>query len=352
VVTPAQSRTDDDVLALLDPEKLGRWMDTQHLGETGKPVESRLIVGGNQNAIFEVSRGDQRWILRRPPRIVPPGRNESMEREFRVLQALAGSDVPHPEVHALCTDQSVLGGTFYLMQAIDGWSYGVKDVWPAPYDTDLAARHHLAYELVGGIAKLRVVDWQARGLEGFGRPDGFHERQVDRWYAHLEKFRFRDIPGLEVAGEWLRANRPTEWTPGLMHGDYAFPNVLFSRDVPADLAAIVDWEMATIGDPLLDLAQLLMKWPEPGEQPDEAAMFDLSDMPSPGELVEHYERVSGGAVPDLSYYTILARFKLAIVLEGGYARYLAGETDNPKVAMYNDLILDAAAKAAELASAS
>ncbi|HEY1704299.1 MAG TPA: phosphotransferase family protein [Trebonia sp.] len=335
--------------ALIDPVRLGAWMDASGLPGAGSPVTYEMISGGNQNSIFSVRRGSYHGILRRPPRIVPAGRNKSMAREYRVLAALRGSDVPHPDVHALCTDHSVLGATFYLMDPVDGWSLLVNASWPPPYDSDLALRRDAAFALVGGIAALSNVDWRSRGLDGFGKPDNFHDRQVDRWYAFLEGARTREIPGLDEAGSWLRSHRPASWRPGIMHGDYHFPNVLFARDLPVRLAAIVDWEMATIGDPMLDLSQILMNWPDPGEDP-KAGMFDLTGMPSRAELVAHYERVSGRPVRDLDYYLILNRFKMAIVLERGYYRYLQGETDNPKAAMYGDLVLDAAAKAGELAA--
>jgi aminoglycoside phosphotransferase (APT) family kinase protein len=323
-------------------------MDAQGLPGTGEQPACRMISGGNQNSIFEVARGSYKGILRRPPRVVPAGRNQSMAREFRVLAALRGSDVPHPDVHALCADDEVLGATFYLMDHVDGWSLLPHARWPEPYLRDPELRRAAAYALVGGIARLSNVDWRAVGLEGFGKPDTFHDRQVDRWYAFLDGCRSRDIPGLDEAGGWLRRHRPAGWRPGIMHGDYHFPNVLIAPDLPVRLAAIVDWEMATVGDPVLDLAQVLMNWPDPGEDAP-PGMFDLSGMPSRGELVEHYERVCGRPVRDLDYYLILNRFKLAIVLERGYYRYLRGETDNPKAAMYGDLVLDAAAKAGELA---
>ena len=347
----ADHLADEDLAAaLVDPVRLGAWMDAEGLPGAGEPLGHRMISGGNQNSIFEIVRGGYRGILRRPPRIVPAGRNQSMAREFRVLAALRGSDVPHPDVHALCTDDDVLGATFYLMDPVDGWSLLPNAPWPEPYASDNELRRSAAYALVGGIARLSNVDWEARGLAGFGKPGTFHDRQVDRWYAFLAGCRTRDLPGLDEAGEWLRHHRPDNWRPGIMHGDYHFPNVLFARDLPVRLAAIVDWEMTTIGDPMLDLSQILMNWPDPGEPPAPTAMFDLSGMPSRGELVEHYERVSGRPVRDLDYYLILNRFKLAIVLERGYYRYLQGETDNPKAAMYGNLVLDAAAKAGDLAS--
>jgi aminoglycoside phosphotransferase (APT) family kinase protein len=334
---------------LIDAEKLARWMDERDLPGAGLPIEARFISGGASNEIFEIRRGDARLALRRPPRKVPKGRNETMLREYRVLHALAGTDVPHTRVLAACDDPSLLGACFYLMEFVDGWSCMNRTGWPAPFDEDLAARRGLAWELVDAIAKLGQVDWRARGLEGFGRPEGFHERQVDRWYAHLAGFKFRDIPGLDAAGDWLRRYKPRSYRPGIIHGDYQFANVMYRHGAPARMAAIVDWEMATVGDPLLDLGWVIMGWPNPDEDRSNTTYVDYTGMPSRAELLERYARTSGLPVDEIDYYVILARFKMAVVLEGGYARYVQGGADNPKMAAFGDVVLDMARKADELA---
>ena len=379
---------DDDAertAGLVDPERLGAWMDRQGLSGAGEPLSSRFISGGASNEIFEVSRGGYRWALRRPPRRVPPGRNETMMREYRILAALDGTDVPHARAAGACDDPDVLGAAFYLMDFVDGWSPISEPEWPEPFYSDLKARAGLAYELVEAIARLSRVDWRARGLEGLGRPDGFHERQVDRWYAHLERFRFRDIPGLDEAGDWLRGRKPRSYEPGIMHGDYQFANVMFHHGAPARMAAIVDWEMGTVGDPLLDLAWVVMGWPDNtagGPTGDEGGgdegggdegggdegggdegggdegpagrrvggYVDYTGMPGRDDLLERYASVSGRDVDEIDYYVILARFKMAIVLEGGYARFVAGGADNPKMEAFGPVVLDMARAAAELAS--
>ena len=350
---------------LVDPERLGAWMDGQGLPGEGEPIASRFVSGGASNEIFEVSRGGHRWALRRPPRRVPPGRNETMMREYRILAALDGTDVPHARAAGACDDPEVLGAAFYLMDFVDGWSPISEPEWPEPFYSDLDARAGLAHELVEAIARLSRVDWRAGGLEGLGRPDGFHERQVDRWYAHLERFKFRDIPGLDVAGDWLRGRKPRSYEPGIMHGDYQFANVMFHHGAPARMAAIVDWEMGTVGDPLLDLAWVVMGWPDDtGGGPtgtvgddDEApagrrvgGYVDYTGMPGRDDLLERYASVSGRDTDEIDYYVILARFKMAIVLEGGYARYVAGGADNLKMEAFGPVVLDMAQAAAELAS--
>jgi aminoglycoside phosphotransferase (APT) family kinase protein len=235
------------------------------------------------------------------------------------------------------------------MDFVDGWSPISVDEWPEPFLSDLDERRALAVELVDAIARLARLDWRARGLEGLGRPDGFHERQVDRWYAHLDRFRFRDLPGLDEAGAWLRDHKPRSYQPGIMHGDYQFANVMFAHGAPARLTAIVDWEMGTVGDPLLDLAWVVMGWPDEGEDRSGSGYVDFTGMPDKADLLEHYATVSGRDVDEIDYYVVLARFKMAIVLEGGYARYVAGGADNPKMASFGDVVLDMAAKGADLA---
>src|SRR6185369_3963003 len=292
----------DRVQGLIDAEKLARWMDAQKLPGAGSPIEARFVTGGASNELFEIRRGDARMALRRPPRKVPKGRNETMMREYRVLAALRDTDVPHSRVLGACDDPDVIGAAFYVMEFVDGWSpMSTPGQWPAPFDADHEARRGLAFELVDGIAKLARVDWRAHGLEGFGKPEGFHERQVDRWLAHLAACKIRELPGLDDAAAWLRTHKPTTWRPGIIHGDYQFANVMFRHGAPARLAAIVDWEMATIGDPLLDLAWVVMGWPNPDEERTGAGYVDYGGMPSREELLERYSRLSGLPVDEMDY---------------------------------------------------
>jgi aminoglycoside phosphotransferase (APT) family kinase protein len=290
--------------------------------------------------------------LRRPPRIVPEGRNETMLREYRLLAALGDTDVPHARALAVCDDPGLMGGCFYLMDYVDGWSPLGGGGWPAPFDTDLGARAGLGLALVDGIAKLAKVDWQGRGLEGFGRPDGFHERQVDRWMSPLAQVQFRPLPVLDVAAQWLRTHRPRHYVPGIMHGDYQFANVMFAHGAPARLAAIVDWEMATVGDPLLDLGWVVQGWIDPDERHTTGSYVDYTALPTRAEILDYYANESGRHVDDIDYYVVLARFKLAVVLEGGYARVTQGRADNPKMEAFGPIVLDLAQKAADLASTS
>jgi aminoglycoside phosphotransferase (APT) family kinase protein len=332
---------------VIDFERLAAWMDDTGLPGKGEPISRRFLSGGTQNEIYQIRRGDQRCAIRIPPGNAPADRDEGILREWRIIQALDGTDVPHPPAIAVCEDASVLGRPFYLMGFVDGWSPIGRTTWPEPFDTDLQARSGLGYQLAEGIALLSKVDWQARGLHGLGRPENFHERQVGRWTSFFERVKTRDLEGMDVASAWLRAHQPIDYIPGIMHGDYQFANVMFSHAAPARLAAIVDWEMGTVGDPKLDLGWMIQSWPDDTMAPaaSAASYVDLRGMPSRSQVLAHYCEVSGRQVDDIDYYVILARWKLAIVLEKGFAR--AG--DDEKLLAFGPVITDLMKGAAELA---
>jgi len=333
---------------MIDFERLATWMDDEGLLGKGEPIENRFLSGGSQNEIYEIRRGTEVCVIRIPPPTAPDSRDDGILREWRIIEALDGTDVPHTPAVAMCEDQSVLGRAFYLMGLVDGWSpMDMGDSWPAPFDTDLEARAGLAYQLVEGTALLSKVDWQARGLQDLGRPDGFHERQVDRWTAFLERIKGRELPGFDEAAAWLRAHRPIDYIPGIMHGDYQFANVMYGHGAPARLAAIVDWEMGTVGDPKLDLAWVVQSWPDDTSAPEasESGYVDMRGMPSRDQVLAHYSEVSGRQVDDIDYYVILAKWKLAVVLEQGFQR--AG--DDEKLNAFGPIVLDLMQGAAELA---
>jgi aminoglycoside phosphotransferase (APT) family kinase protein len=333
----------------LDLERLAGWMDGQGLLRDGGPLESRFLSGGTQNHIYEIRRGEGRCVIRIPPPHAPPDRDDGILREWRIIHALDGSEVPHTAAVAVCEDPSVLGRVFYLMGYVDGWSPAPKgsEHWPEPFRSDLGTRAGIARQMIEGLALLSRFDWRGRGLDGFGRPDGFHERQVDRWTSLFERIKVRELEGMDVVTAWLRAHEPLDYIPGLMHGDYAFSNVMFDKATPARLAAIVDWEMGTVGDPKLDLAWLLGSWPEDTSVPEPTSpgIKDMRGMPGRSEMLARYAEVSGRQVDDFDYYVILARFKGAVVLERGFAR--AG--DDPKLQSFGPTVARAMKEAAELA---
>jgi len=310
---------------LVDPAALARWMDERGLG-TGHPiVDAELLVGGTQNILLRFARSDRGYVLRRPPEHKRDNSDETMRREARVLAAIAASDVPHPRFIAGEIGVEVLGSTFYLMEPVDGFAPGAG--LPQLHASDPDIRRRMGLAMADGIAALGRVDHDAVGLADFGRP-GYLERQVPRWRAHLDSYsRFDgygepDIPAVDEVGEWLEERRPSTWTPGILHGDFHYNNVLFDRDGPT-LLAIVDWELATIGDPLVDLGQLIATSPKPGD--DGVVGFGPADgLPSPAELVEHYAVGSDRDVSNIDWYTVLACYRLGIILEGTNARAAAG----------------------------
>ncbi len=333
---------------MIDIDRLAAWLDAQDVPGKGASIKHRLVTGGAQNEIYEIRRGEElHAALRIPPLSAPPARDAGILREWRIVKGLGGTDVPQPKAVAVCEDPSVLGRTFYLMDFVDGWSPMSARTWPAPFDTDQEARAGLATELIDGIALLSRVDWRAQGLEGLGRPEGFHERQVDRWTAMLAKVGRRELPGFAEAEAWLRAHRPIDYIPGVLHGDYQFANVMYRHGAPARLAAILDWEMGTVGDPKLDLAWVIDKWPADTSSGEGGFSYvDMTGMPGRDAMIARYAAVSGRQVDDLDYYLVLSRFKLAIVIEQGFQR--AG--NNPTLKAFGPVALDLMGRAADLAS--
>ena len=332
---------------MIDFERLAGWMDDNALPGKGEPISHRFLSGGSQNEIYEIRRGELHGAIRIPPPAAPADRDDGIVREWRIIQALDGTDVPHTPAIAMCDDPEVLGRRFYLMGFVDGWSPMDHRNWPAPFDTDIAARAGLGYQLAEGIALLSRVDWRARGLEGLGRPEGFHERQVERWTTFFERIKGRKLEGMDVASSWLRVHQPIDYVPGIMHGDYQFANVMFRDGAPARLGAIVDWEMGTVGDPKLDLGWMIQGWPDDtmAAAASDTSYVDMRGMPSRSQVLAHYAGVSGRQVDDIDYYVILAKWKLAIVLERGFQR--AG--DDEKLQAFGPLIVELMRGAAALA---
>jgi aminoglycoside phosphotransferase (APT) family kinase protein len=313
---------------LVDLARLDEWIAARDLPGDGPITGVRALQGGSQNHIFLLQRGDAQMVLRRPPLHLRKNSNETMMREARVLGALAGSSVPHPALFASCDDLEVLGVCFYLMAPVDGFTPPGDPV----YADDAAWPRHLAEEMADAAAKLGSVDHVAVGLGDFGRAENWIERQVGRWrsqldgYRELEGYTGSELPHVDRVGAWLDDNRPSECRIGILHGDYQFANVMFAPDEPK-LAAIVDWELSTLGDPLLDLAWMLTAWHEPDDPPGHGGGGGplWERMPSRQAVIDHYAAVSGRSVGVMPWYFVLACYKLGILLEGTYARALAGQ---------------------------
>jgi aminoglycoside phosphotransferase (APT) family kinase protein len=310
---------------------VAEWMSEQGLG-AGPLEDVAGVTGGTQNVMLRFTRSSRPYVLRRGPRHLRARSNSVILRETKVLAALSDSDVPHPHLIATCDDPSVLGdAVFYLMEPVDGFNAG--EGLPPLHAGDPAVRFGMGLSMADALAKLGAVDHVAVGLADFGKPEGFLERQVPRWLSELDSYSEYDgypgpeIPGIEQVAGWLEVNRPTKWTPGIMHGDYHAANVMFSRTGP-EVVAIVDWEMCTIGDPLLDLGWLLATW----RQPDGTAVFShaLGGQDGLASIDDLFQRYAANTTRDLSHitwYTVLACFKLGIVIEGTLARAFAGKAE-------------------------
>ena len=312
---------------VIDIEALAAWMDTE--GLSAGPIQNvTALQGGTQNILLSFTRGHDRFVLRRPSLHPLTNGDDTMRREMRVLAALASTDVRHPRLIAACPSTDVLGASFYLMEEIRG--FNVLLSMPQPHAGDPQMRRRMGFSVADAIARLGKVDHRAVGLEDFGKPEGFLSRQVPRWrdmlsgYAKYESWDgLRDIPGVDEIGRWLEDNCPRHFTPGILHGDYTLANVLFREDTP-EVAAILDWEMSTIGDPLLDLGWLLTSWPRP-DDPTSRKIEPWEGFPTPDELLAHYRADSARDMSAIDWYIVLACYKLGIVLEGTYARACAGK---------------------------
>jgi aminoglycoside phosphotransferase (APT) family kinase protein len=319
----------DDFGKLIDWPKLDAWLASQPVPGSGPVTAVQKLQGGLQNNIFLLSRGRESFILRRPPKHLRPNSNETMVREARVLKALAGSAVPRPEFYALCDDPSVIGACFYLMQPLEG--FAPRGQLEGQYATDPAWRRAMSEELVKAAAALGAVDPKAVGLEDLGKAEDWYGRQVARWRSQLEGYRATPgydpaaLPNVDAVGRWLSDNLPTDRRIGIIHGDFQFPNVMFSARAPR-ISGVIDWELATLGDPLLDLGWVLSSWWEAGDPEGKQPMVSPWEGFLPrGELIRLYGRVSGRDMSAMPWFFALACYKLACLLEGTYARSKAGQ---------------------------
>src|SRR3954451_19941817 len=331
---------------LLVMEPLLAFLDEHGLGD-GEPAISP-IGDGHSNATYLFTRGDARFVLRRPPRPpIPPSAND-MLREARVLRALEGR-ARVPAVLAVCEDPAVIGAPFYLMEEIAG--HVVTTRVPAELD-DAADRRRMAEELIDALVEVHAVDWRAAGLEGFGKPEGYLERQLRRFLGLWEHNKTREIPAVEVVGDWLRTHLPASPPATVVHGDYRLGNVLLAPAAPARIAAVLDWEMSTIGDPLADLGYFCTLYVERDDP--SLGKFELSGVtrqegwPTRAELVARYEERSGRSMTDIRWYQTLALWKSIVFMEGNYRRASSGMSDDPYLKAFGDGVASLAERAEAL----
>jgi aminoglycoside phosphotransferase (APT) family kinase protein len=342
----------DTLPPLVDEQALAAFLARELPGE-GDLVAERHQAG-HSNETFFIRRGADEWVLRRPPRGAFLPSAHDVLREYRVLNALQSTAVPVPRTVLACDDESVIGAPFYLMEKVDG--VVIRSELPDIFTE--AERGRIGDELVDAMVELHSVEPASCGLEGLAKPSGYLERQLRRWTGQLElTIPFsRPMPDLDRIGSWLAGNLPTTQETTIVHGDYKLDNVMFASMVPAKLVAILDWEMATVGDPLADLGWMISLWHEAGDGTDDLFLEAIRGTEAPGmrsrvQLIHRYASATGRDIHSLDWYVVLAMWKLAVLLEGSYARHLQGMTDDPFFAQLEHGVPALAAKALEIARA-
>jgi aminoglycoside phosphotransferase (APT) family kinase protein len=330
---------------LLVIEPLRRFLDEHGLGEGD--IQAQPIGDGHSNVTYLIERTGAEVVLRRPPRPPLPPSAHDVLREARLLRALADTPARVPRVLAVCEDEQTIGCPFYVMERIPG-EVIVASV-PDALD-DPAGRRRIGEELIEALAEIHAVDWMQAGLEGFGKPTGYLERQVRRFGGLWEVNKTREISAVERVGAWLAEHMPESGPATIVHGDYRLGNTIFAAEPPVRLEAVLDWEMATIGDPLADLGYLCMMWTEGGDPKGGMREYlggvtRREGFPTRGELIDSYERRTGRSMEHLRWYTTLALWKSVVFMEGNYKRAVAGATDDPYLAQFGDGVVELANQA-------
>jgi aminoglycoside phosphotransferase (APT) family kinase protein len=349
VVDRAEDAAGLDLPPLVVREPLEAFLDAHGIGE-GR-VKAERIGEGHSNITFLLLRGGVRVVLRRPPRPPLPPSAHDVLREARLLRALEGTPVRVPKVLAVGDDESVLGVPFYVMEEMRG-SVLASQV-PDALDTP-EQRRRTAEELMDALVEVHDVDWEACGLEGYGKPTGYLERQLRRFTGLWEHNKTRELEVVEELGDWLRENMPESPESTIVHGDYRLGNVMMADSAPAELVAIFDWELSTIGDPLADVGYLTVTWVEP-DDPEDTMFANLNAVTRRGgfltreELIARYEERTGRSVSALNWYQALALWKAAVFMEGNYKRFQAGSSDDEYLGLFDRGVPMLAEKAREIA---
>jgi aminoglycoside phosphotransferase (APT) family kinase protein len=332
--------------ARIDLEGLRRFIRERKLGDAAE-LRVENISFGHSNEVHLVRFDGKLWALRRPPRgpLLPTAHD--VLREYRVLAALQDTAVPIPRVYASCDDVSFIGAPFYLMQYMSGKviRHGlVPSDEPSFADTP-AKRRAVSEAMIDLLITLQSVDWRKAGLEGFGRPDGYIERQLRRWTDQLVRTTqlTRPLPVMDKIRDWLGAHLPRNQVATIVHGDFKLDNVMW--EVGGDGARVValfDWEMSTIGDPLADLGWMLTYWSDPTDTELRRSVVSSMEWDigyyRRHEMSARYEQGSARPMRDFTFYQVFSLYKLAIILEGSYSRYLSGQADDPLFATYDQRV--------------
>ena len=309
--------------------------------------------GGHSNLTYLIRAGAQSFVLRRPPFGSKVKTAHDMGREFKVLSCLHGHYAPAPEPLAHCTDDEVMGAEFYVMRRVEGVILR-KDV-PVGLDLSGSRLGALHERFVDNLVALHALDYQAIGLRDLGRPAGYVRRQVEGWSRRYSGSKTDDIPAIDRAAAWLNERIPTESGASLIHNDYKLDNLVLNPEEPTEIIGVLDWEMSTVGDPLMDLGTSLSYWVQ-ADDCDEMQTFRWGPTHLPGGLdrqgiAERYAAKSGRDISNLVYYYVFGLFKTAVVLQQIYYRYKQGLTHDPRFAMMIEVVKVLAATADRAATA-
>lgn len=330
------THTDDYLDRLVDERSLRMFLE-----ETVGPADSLDVEyhrEGQSNETLFLEWGGRDLVLRRPPAGTTADSAHDVLREHRVIEALQDVEVPVPKTVTACDDHAVIGADFYLMEREDGTV--LRDGEPERFGTH-GRRRTLAAELVDTLVEIHTLDPATVGLDDLGHPDGYTQRQVDRWRSQLEwglerTAAEREVPRLSAVGTWLAENVPTEDDHVLVHGDYKLDNVMYAPGTPPEITAVFDWELTTRGDPWMDLGWMLVYWPDSGDQatddPFRSSFLVQDGYPTRRELVERYERQTGRTFDNDRFYRTFGVFKMAAACEMMYRRFLEGNADNESYA--------------------
>lgn len=322
----AATRADADALTrppLLVLESLVDYLDEKRLGSG--PIAWQRIGDGQSNITYLLRRGDDRFVLRRGPRPPLPRSTHDMMRESRIQQLVGAAGIAVPEILEVCEDESVLGVPFYLMGYLDG--VVITDEEPTELATaDL--RRATAFTAVDQLVRLHGLDVTRDGLETIGRPEGYLARQVKTFSGLWDQVTTRTVSAVTDAGRWLAENVPVSQRAALVHGDYRIGNLMFARGAPPRVLAILDWEMATLGDPLADLGYFLATYGQDGAAATPLELTPVTRLegyPTRDQLAQRYASATGLDLADLRWYQALAMWKAAVFCEAIYTRWLNGE---------------------------
>lgn len=332
----------------LDEEGLERYLRGRLPGATG-PMRVEQFPHGHSNLTYLLRFDGVEYVLRRPPLGPVAPTAHDMSREYRVLSAVWRPLPVAPRPLLLCEDASVIGGTFYVMERRRG--IVIREALPPELRDDLSLRGRVSEAAVDTLAKLHRLDWKAVGLGG--RPMGYLERQVRGWAERYDRAKTRDIPEVRELERWLAARMPAPGPPALLHNDFKFDNLMLDAADPTRVVAVLDWEMAAIGEPLADLGGFLAYWPERADPPARREVVgDVTTYPgflTRAELVERYQSLTGLDISNVRFYEVFGLYKLAVIVQQIYSRYHRGQTQDERFAVFEDRVVGLAEAACDIA---